>query len=84
MGRRAVGSIHTAESDALLKIVKAARLEAGVTQRQLSERLGRSPNFITYIERGSRRLDVVEFYGIANALGRDPAELFASFLKAVG
>lgn len=82
MGKRAVESVRTAEYDALLKVLKAARLESGVTQRQLSERLGRSVNFITYVERGSRRLDVVEFVAIAKVLGKSPAMLFADFLVA--
>lgn len=72
----------TSEYDALLAVVKSARKEAGITQRELSERLGRSHNFITYIERGSRRLDVVEFVAIARELGRDPAELFAIYLNS--
>lgn len=84
MGRRAVASVGTAEYDALVQVVKAARKETGVTQRELSERLGRSHNYVLYIERGSRRLDVVEFVAIAKALGKDPGQLLALFLEAAG
>ncbi|OYX48804.1 MAG: hypothetical protein B7Y90_09150 [Alphaproteobacteria bacterium 32-64-14] len=41
-------------------------------------RLGKPQPFVSKIERGVRRIDVVEFYAIARALKRDPVELFAS------
>lgn len=83
MGRRGVESVRTAENDALLNVLKRARLSLGVTQRRLSERLGRSNNYIANIERGSRRLDVVEFTRIAIVLGIDPAMLYADYLSAL-
>jgi hypothetical protein len=32
--------------------------------------------FISYVESGERRLDVIEFYAIVMALGLEPIELF--------
>lgn len=41
-------------------------------------RLGKPQPFVSKIERGVRRIDVVEFCAIARALKLDPVELFAS------
>ena len=56
---------------------------AGLTQRQLADRLGREPSFIWRIEHGERRLDVVEFIrytkacGLPEAAWKVPRELMA-------
>ena len=62
-------STHTEEYQALRAILREARLNAGVTQQQLAERL-------------ERRIDVIEFIAFARAIGADPATLFASVSKA--
>lgn len=61
----------------------AARTEAGLTQRQLADRLGRPQSFVSKYERGERRLDIVELIEIAKALGIDPAAVVAE-LEAIG
>lgn len=53
-----------------------ARTRAGVTQVELATRLGRPQPFISFVERGERRVDVIEFYAIMKALGADPEEAF--------
>jgi transcriptional regulator with XRE-family HTH domain len=54
-----------------------ARRQAGVTQVQLAERLNKPQSFISKIERGERRVDVLEFCAIARALGSEPSKLMA-------
>ena len=61
----------------LLDELVRARKNAGVTQVQLAERLGRPQPFVSYFERGERRVDLVEFVAIARALNVDPIELFS-------
>ena len=39
-------------------------------------RIGRDQTFISLIERGQRRVDVIEFISLARALGDDPVTLF--------
>ena len=39
---------------------------------ELARRLGKSQQFISYVERRERRIDVVEFFAIVRALGGDP------------
>lgn len=61
----------------LIEVLASARKAAGLTQTDLSERIGRDQTFISLIERGQRRVDVVEFIALAKAMGDDPVELFA-------
>ena len=51
-----------------------------ITQVELSERLGRDQSYVSNIERGQRRLDVIEFAEIARAIGEEPTALFAQLL----
>jgi transcriptional regulator with XRE-family HTH domain len=76
-------SIFTEEHRRFVNTLRAVREAQGVTQVQLSERLGRNQSYISNIERGQRRLDVIEFMHIAEALGRRASELFPEILKAV-
>ena len=48
-----------------------------VSQVELARRLAKTQPFISYLERGERRFDLIEFYAIAKALGVDPQALFA-------
>ncbi|MBT9446094.1 MAG: helix-turn-helix transcriptional regulator [Hyphomonadaceae bacterium] len=66
---------------AFLEVLVAARKDAGFTQVELAEALGKPQNWISNVERGVRRLDVIEFVTLARALGVDPKDLFARVLK---
>jgi DNA-binding XRE family transcriptional regulator len=66
-----------------LEVLIAARKEARVTQAELARRLGREQPFISLIERGVRRVDVVEFFAIARALGVDPVALVERIGRAL-
>ena len=61
----------------LVEVLTEARKAAGLTQVDLSQRIGRDQTFISLIERGQRRVDVIEFIGMAEAMGVEPTELFA-------
>jgi transcriptional regulator with XRE-family HTH domain len=64
------------------------REKAGMTQRALAAKLGREHSFVSRIELGERRLDVVELFWVARACGRDPkkaaTELMRDFAKLDG
>lgn len=55
-------------------------MRAGVTQVELAARLGRPQPFISFVERGERRVDVIEFYAIMKALGADPELTFRELI----
>ncbi|MFW6039124.1 MAG: helix-turn-helix domain-containing protein [bacterium] len=69
-----VESMHTAAYAALIEAVVQIRHEAGLTQRQLADHLGREQSFVGRIETGQRRIDLVEFVWICKACGADPQE----------
>ena len=57
--------------DALLRTLKEARRAAGLRQADLAKRLGKPQAFVSKVERGERRIDVIEFIVIARAIGID-------------
>lgn len=63
-----------------LRMLKKAREKAGVSQAELARRLNRPQPFISFIERGERRVDVIEFYAIMKALGADPEQAFSELV----
>ena len=72
-----MSSVHTPEYQAFLKRLKAARKEAGLTQADVAERLGRQQSFVAKCESGERRVDVVELQRFAELYGK-PIEHFVS------
>lgn len=69
-------SVFTDAYATLLAVLIAARKDARVSQVELAARLGKTQSLVSQIERGVRRVDVIEFYAIAKALGIDPTRLF--------
>ncbi len=49
--------------------VRRARLAAGLTQEELSERSGFSQQYVSGLERGKRNPTIVSLYELAQALG---------------
>lgn len=72
--------LYSKRQERLCAILKESRLKAGLTQQQLGERLKRSDNFVSYVERGERMLGVIEFIEYAEALGVDPRKLLGKVL----
>lgn len=62
-------SIHRQEAQVLIELLRELRSEAGLTQTELSTRLGRVQSFISDVERGQRRLDLVQLRDIVVVLG---------------
>jgi transcriptional regulator with XRE-family HTH domain len=52
-----------------------ARKAAGLTQRELADRLHKPQLFVAKYEGGERRIDVVEFLTVCQAIGVDSAKL---------
>lgn len=65
-------SVFTQKHDRFRQMLVQARKDSGLTQMQLAEQLARPQSFVSKIERGERRLDVVEFFEVARAIGIDP------------
>ncbi len=65
-------SVNTAEYQAVLKVLVAARERGGLTQQRVADRLDRHQSFVSKYENGERRLDVAEFLWVLRALRADP------------
>ncbi len=50
------------------------RREADLTQATVAERLSKPQSYVAKYEKGERRLDVVEFMEVAEAIGFDAVE----------
>lgn len=66
---------------ALTRLLREARLRTGLTQIEAARRLGCRQTFLSKIERGERRLDVIEFMTICDAYRVDPSEIIASLKR---
>ncbi|MBB6124594.1 helix-turn-helix domain-containing protein [Sphingobium subterraneum] len=64
-----VKSLYSPELGALLEILRARRQSAGISQHELAKRLGRSQSYVTKVETGERKLEVVEYLAWCRALG---------------
>ena len=73
-------STHHSDYQALLEVLRLLRQEAGVTQVVLADRLENTQTFVSKVERGERRLDLVEFVEWCEALELQPQAAFQAFL----
>lgn len=71
-------SLRTPKHRQLQSGLADARKAAGLTQVQLADKLGRPQSFVAKYEVGERRIDVVEFCEIADALKLDASALLSS------
>ena len=62
-------SIYTREYELLLKLLRAKRIAAGISQVELGELLGTTQSFVSKSERGDRRLDVIQLRTLCGHLG---------------
>ena len=59
-----------------------ARKEAGMTQAAVAHRLAREQSFVAKIENGERRIDVVEFLDVSDAVGAEPIKIFRRLIRS--
>lgn len=77
-------AIYSREYEVYVALLKSYRVEAGLTQTQCTEALGRPQSFISDVERGSRRLDLVQLRELLNVLGTDLVRFVARYEIALG
>jgi transcriptional regulator with XRE-family HTH domain len=75
-------SVFTPRYNRLRALLVEARNAAGLTQVGLAERLRRPQSFVSKYERGERRLDLIEFLEVTDALGVKPAKLIERIDRA--
>lgn len=75
-------STHHQQYQAFLEVLRQLRLRTGVTQTALGERIGNTQTFVSKVERGERRLDLVEFTEWCEALDLSPEKAYREYLAA--
>jgi len=78
-----VRSLHTPAYQIFRRLLVEVRERQGMTQVDLAKRLGRPQSFISKYEKGERRLDVIEFISICDALGVEATVIFKSVVGAI-
>ena len=74
-------TIHNIRYQSLLALLLQARIEAGLTQKELAARLGRPQSFVSKTENAERRLDVIEFMDVCRELAVDPHQVLIELHK---
>jgi len=74
-------TLHSPDYARLLGLLRQARKDAGIVQQELADRLGKPQSFVAKVERGERRIDVIEFVAMATAIGCDPLGLLKQYLR---
>jgi transcriptional regulator with XRE-family HTH domain len=75
-------SLRTPRQQRLQSLLAEIRKARKLTQSDIAERLDRPQSFVAKYEGGERRLDVVEFVEVAEALETDPCALLSTLLHA--
>lgn len=75
--------MHDPRYAVLRALLVAERERAGLTQVDVAGRLGKPQSYVSKYERGERRLDLVEFLDISEALGTDPLATFGKLLDRI-
>lgn len=78
-----MNSIKSSEYKHVLASLVSMRKLAGLTQRQLAQRLKREHSFVWRIETGQRRIDVIEFYWLCKAIKQNPVTMYRNLVKAI-
>jgi transcriptional regulator with XRE-family HTH domain len=69
------GQTHTAEYQQFLERLRQARMQAGLTQIEVAQRLGKPQSYVSKCESGERRVDIIEVATFARLYGVSIEEL---------
>ncbi|MNN16134.1 Helix-turn-helix domain protein [compost metagenome] len=76
-------TIYRPEHTALLHLLKTYRKAAGLTQAECSKALDRPQSFMSDVENGTRRLDIVQLRDLCKVLGISLPELVQELETAI-
>ncbi len=76
-------TIYTREYAVVLRLLREARKEAGLTQTELAKRLKQSQSFVTKVERGDRRLDIIQLRTMCQTFGVTLSEFVGRLERAL-
>lgn len=77
-------SIHKPEYQTLLEMLVEIRSKAGLKQAELAALLDRSQSYVSDVERGGRRLDLLQLREYCVACNQDLVSFVRRFEETVG
>ena len=66
---------YSPRSERFRELLRQARVDAGLTQVELAEKLGKPQSYVSKAELGERKLDFLETLDFCVACGKDVGEL---------
>jgi transcriptional regulator with XRE-family HTH domain len=75
--------VYIAQRSRLVSLLREIRIDAGMTQMELAERIERDQTFVSKYESGQRRLDVLELREICQSVGITLEEFVKRLEKAL-
>ena len=82
LGHAMSKTLRSVRHDVLIGLLVERRKRAGLTQTDVAKRLRQYQSYVARVESGQRRIDVVEFLELADAIGFDPAEVIRRLVAA--
>lgn len=76
-------AFHTEPYRQFCELLIAERSKAGLTQEEVASRLGKPQSYVSKYEKHERRLDVIEYLDIAEAIGFDPSRLIGRLVEEI-
>ncbi len=77
-------SIHRRENRLLIELLRELRLKARLTQVEVARRLDRPQSYVSDVERGVRRIDVLELRDLCQVLGISLSAFARQLERALG
>lgn len=74
-------SVFTERYNRFRQLLIKARQAARLTQSELSNKLSRPQSYVSKYERGERRLDLIEFLEVVEALEIEPETFIKTLLE---
>lgn len=76
-------SIFSGPQERLQELLRGLRIDAGLRQKDLAQRLGQPQSFVSKYESGERRLDLLELRQICQAVGISLEEFVRRFEESI-
>lgn len=76
-------TIYSAEHRQFVELLRELREAAGLTQEGLAERLDRDQPWVSVVESGQRRVDVIELREICRALSVNPVDFMVTLEQRI-
>jgi len=76
-------SVYTLEYELFLHLLRQARQDAGLNQREVAEAMNETTLFVSRCERGERRMDAVELLSYCQAIGKTPSQFMQQLEERV-